>query len=219
MGKTIELNMSFDDLRDDRIRIADEDNIISHSEDESDLSAIFSKSDLTALLNQSENSDGIRIYPAVNNNQLIMLAFATRGINDIIGDDRYCLARNAEGPVPVNGSEEVGQIQMVPTDIALHLINGVGSGREILDQLDNIRQKHLSTHGLKVIFDRNFIIDNVYDDVIFEVVDLKLKDHDEEKRTITANFRKNTSSEHDLSIYERISMLPCPPNCGGVYLV
>jgi hypothetical protein len=205
MGKTVEVNLTLSNLLDDKFRVAGETHIQSISDSPSDLTASFSEDSLKALL-AMDNCDGIRMYPAVNNNELIMIAWGTNGKDDLIGPDYFCLASNDQGTVSINGAVTVEGVEQVPTALASALVSGNGSGTKIVDDLNKVRYQT----GLKVLFDGSFFTDQDFDEIMFEVIDVKLSDTDELKRTIigTAKYKND-------EVFSRMSFLPCPPNCGG----
>jgi len=211
MGKIIELNKTFMDLLDPNVRIAESESIQSISESPAELAATFRKNDLASYI-KKEGGDGVRFYPAMHNNELIMVAVATNGLNDLVDSGRHCLACNIDGPVPIESAEPIDEIPMVPLEYAGSLIRGEGSEPEMVETLNRIRQIELSPHGLKVLFDQDLISNMEYDNIFLEVVDLKLSDTEDTKRSIHSTFRNQ-----DENVFNAVSMLPCPPNCGDIY--
>ncbi len=219
MRKLIRVNRSFIDFMNPNLGFVDNDFVQTFKESPIEITATVNKADLAAFF-EREGGNGIRFYPAMNDNKLIMVAVATQGFDDLIGPNRYCLVCNEDGPVQVEGMQQIGGISMLPTDSAKSLIDGEGSESSMVDMLKQIRQTNLSRYGLKVLFDQDFILnknqdftlERDYDNILFEVVDLKMNDMEETKRSMHCTFRNQNEN-----VYNAISMLPCPPHCGDVY--
>ncbi|WP_367390811.1 hypothetical protein [Lewinella sp. LCG006] len=211
MGKTVEVNLPSSTLLDDNFRAADEKSIQSVSGTVSDLSATFSREGLLDLCKKNK-CDSLRIYPAARNNELIMIALGVNGNDELVEANHFCLASNEQGAVPINGAVQVDGVERVPTDLAKYLVVAAGSGPEIVDKLNEIRQVDSSQMGLKVLFDDSFFTSNDFDDILFEVIDVKFNDTTDTHRTIIGQVNYNNNQ-----VSSSLSLLPCPPNCGGTY--
>lgn len=208
MGKTIEVNLTLSHLQNSAFRLADEKTIQTISANTADLSTSFSKKSLMALINIPD-SNAIRIYPAIYNNELIMTAWGVDGNNDLAEAKHFCIAN-----VAVDGSTQRDGVDEIPVEIGKRLISGDGAKSDIISKLNNLRQVKGHKSRLKVRFDDSFFNDpsSDFDTILFEVVDLKLQD-DDTKKTIIAQKKMG-----DTTVSTDASLLPCPPNCGGLYV-
>jgi len=209
MGKTIEVNLTLSNLENSDFRLADEKTIQSISTATADLSASFTKKSLMALINIPD-CNAIRIYPAIYNNELIMTAWGIDRNNDLAEAKHFCIAN-----VPVDGSKQRNGVDEIPVEIGKRLISGDGAKSDIIDKLNDLRQVEGYKKKLKVRFDDSFFNDKSsdFDTILFEVVDLKLQD-DDTKKTIIAQKKLG-----DTTVSTDTSLLPCPPNCGCLYVV
>jgi hypothetical protein len=211
MGKTVEVNLSISTLRNDAFRVA---NIQSTLGGFSDLSATFSRKSLSYLCKKND-CDSLRIYPAAYNNELIMIAFGTDGKNDLVESNHFCLVSNEQGAVSVNETVLTNGVELLPANHAKGYIEGAGSGAATVEKLREIPPvEDNAEKRFKVLFDESFFAEkeDEADEILFEVVDMMFNDSPDAKRTMVAHAQKNNGD-----VVSSVSLLPCPPNCGGTY--
>ncbi len=218
MGKTIEVNLSYSDLLSRKNKLMKAGNHLFPSEGTTDLRASFSKKNLEALLNIN-GCDGFRLYSAAFNNELIMIAVGTKGEDDLFAPHHFCLASNQQGAISVQGIMPKEGVDKIPFETAKILYRGGGSDKNIMDKLNEVRTIEGYKEKLKVLFDKTafFQDHNDYDDVLFELVDLTFTANTTSDSSDTARTIIGTINKDGRPISTSMSMLPCPPNCGGIY--
>ena len=214
MGKTITFHNTISEanIHDNSVRYINGNMIDSVEGSNADLEAQFNSAEIDAVIN-TQNADGIRFYPAAYNNELIMLAFPTRGNNDLVGTNIFCVACNVNGSIEVDGGEYVNGVHCIrSSEEAYKLVDGEGSDESVVDRLRELREMPQSTQKFKARFDSDFFREREYDQIRFEILDMNFHDYEGRWRSVASTLMKDGHLT-----FNAISMLPCPPNCGGVY--
>jgi len=214
MGKTIRINMTLDEVKEKIHAVANHEDIQEISEEPSELTAIFSKRELDAFFEKNE-CDGFRIYPAIYQNEVIMVAIPALDIDDLIDPRYFCLASNRRGALDVDGAIQVGDVRLLPQTRVYDMLHGADNNNSVVDELRKIRftHTHNTDRGLKALFKKASFDGREDQDFIFEVVDLDLKN----ARGTTTRTIRFIDHLTNGDVINEISLLPCPPNCGGVY--
>lgn len=214
MGKTIRINMTLDEVKEKIHAVANLEDIQEISDEPSELTAIFSKRELDTFFRMNE-CDGFRLYPAIYKNEVIMVAIPALGIDDLIDQKHFCLASNKHGALDVEGALEEDDVRLLPQSRVYEMLHGADNNDSVVDELRKIRftHTHNTNRGLKALFKKESFDDKEDQKFIFEVVDLDLK----EARGSTTRTIRFIDDLTKGEVINEISLLPCPPNCGGVY--
>ncbi len=200
MSKTIETTINRSTLTAANTPLVEAINLHNISTTASDLSAKFSRQHIYSLLEMT-GCAGVRIYPAANHNELVMIAVGVDGDdNDMKDSNHSCYIANANESnlFSINGLSDA--------------IEGIGSSTDTIQTLENIQRSRNYMERLKVIFKDSFFTGKPFDEMLFEVVDLTFQNETEPDKTITAQRIGGVNAGELVA-----SLLPCPPNCGGAY--
>lgn len=162
------------------------------------LSAIFEKEIIEALLKMT-NCAGLRIYPGIKNNELVMIAGGVDNENnDMSGLANFCGTGFSEGQAEISSLTESRNII---------LATGQDEG-DLLNSLRTLQTVEGSSRVFKAFFGRSFLenILDTSDQIKFEVAEISFSDNQVHRTIIGKGM--NATENH-------ASLLPCPPNCGG----
>lgn len=168
-----------------------------------DLFATFSKTTIEELL-AVDNCQGIRIYPAIKENELLLIAGCVDSNNrDLIGTNATCGCGYSNPAVDSHTEDLVESKKMIRADD--HPETPI---KQHLRTLQNVNGSNLI---FKAYFDRAFFKDHftTSDKVRFDISEINFNGNGKTFRTVSAMFLNAPS----LQIHA--SLLPCPPYCGG----
>lgn len=197
---------------DQRTRDIDQDELAS-IRGSSLFSTFYTREDLLDLFNQPD-SEGIRIYPAIDSSGVIStLAVATdAGRVDIVkGDESKCFVSN--GFATASRLTQAEGVEVVAS-YNEHLRRNEGDLAFALGGPRRLTRLNYS----KVFFTKKDILDLMSNDskgIRFYTTRIKFNDSGRKFfPTLTAVAVDNNEIENSSAL---LSALPCPPNCGGGY--
>ena len=165
------------------------------------LSVDFSKTILTSLLDMP-NCVGIRLYPGIEGGKLVMVAGGVdRNNNDMTAPTNFCAVGYSDGRPSKITTLAIGKETI--------LAEGIQSDTK--DELLILQRIPTSNSVFKTQFTEHFLNNALENnDVIrFEVAEFNFG-AEGRQRTMVATTLESTNNNELL-----VSLLPCPPHCGG----
>jgi hypothetical protein len=182
------------------------------------ISTFFSKQDLKALLAQP-NSGGLRIYPAFADEAaqtFTMLAVATTDAStrgDIVSDEESNLCLLANGTEPASRVKRLDAFNMM-TRLNAHLREN-GDNEDLPFSLGVVVSPFQKSYS-KVFFSEAKITELLEDEntigIRFYSVRVAFAGSTRAFPTLMAVAQKDTGEDASTAT---VSLLPCPPDCGG----
>ena len=180
------------------------DNEVDNSDTTNNLSVTFVKEHLEDLL-EIPNCNGIKMYPGVENNELVMVAVpAAAPCEDLSDVSHFCFTGYRDDSIHTTS-------RMSSVEEASGMKSASNSNEESGINLWKIIDLNLGSQskGLNVYFPNSFILGMNGDSIRFDVVELEFSDNAGSPTYRSIIARASNSNE------KKLSFLPCPPNCGG----
>lgn len=167
--------------------------------DSPNLSVIFEKIIIQTLISGNIGCVGLRFYPGIKDDKLVMIAGAVNNNNDDMSDGaNFCATGFAEGGARISSIDE---------SRAIILANDANE-TETLGQLKVLQNVNNSNRVFKAFFDNNFLnslLENS-EQLKVEVAEITFDD-----AVVNRTMVVTVPSSDEINA----SLLPCPPNCGG----